>query len=532
MNDNQKALELLDRIFYSWDIVAPGREGEDLRAPGSLETAEQSMLLIKQLDELNITDSDLESAKESYREVLANYFADNDVTENDFKNRPEEKSEDFLPGANKDKRRIEKSKSKSSRPVNLKFPNAGLQIIAFLRSAKLRHALFSLIVLLAFCFFLNHSASLERVSNYEPDMFSLETAGYLQKSPKILSQDEQNASPSIILPEGSHVIPLGRAANNFVHAKTESGYQGFVHISHLRAGRYIVNKKTARFYESPKANAYKIMPQDTLVLLKPEASKAVKSYQEPLKIKHPDGNIYYLRKHEFYYSAAADLPEIDSQFRIMSSLSRISRHIGESSINELQDRYGPASAILPSESGLMVHFMHLTLNSDGYLFAGLSFRADSLGRIMSLEIPPNNRKPSYARFPGFEQVCSLEFGRFFLSSYYEDPLPVVEFFERFRDSGWFVSALFWLLRLAAVGFVFFLLLSLPHFAAYFTVSLIRIFWPNKQVLVPIYTFLSLFLSYFLFLISAAETGAWFWNLLFIGFVYLFWQRRYRRKFGF
>lgn len=35
MNDNQKASELLDRIFYSWDIVAPGSEGEDLRVTGS-----------------------------------------------------------------------------------------------------------------------------------------------------------------------------------------------------------------------------------------------------------------------------------------------------------------------------------------------------------------------------------------------------------------------------------------------------------------------------------------------------------------
>jgi hypothetical protein len=532
MNDNEKALELLDKIFYSWDIVAPGREGEDLRAPGNRQTAEQSLELINELDKLNITDSELNKAKESYREVLENYFSETEKTENDFEEEPDEIPDDFLPGANKDRRRQKGSEPKGRSASDLKFPGINFRISSLFAGTKTRHTVFSVLGLLGFFFFLNYNSDIKRDWNYQPDMFTLERTAFLQKIPKVLSDTEQTENLSIVLPKGSKVIPLGRAANNFVHAKTETGYQGFVYISYLRAGRYVVNKKTARFYDSPDAAAYKIKPQDTLELLHPKILATAGAETGMREVRHPDGNIYYLRKHDFYYPATEVLPKPDSQFRILSSLSRISRHVGTSTVDDLQERYGPASAVLPSDSTLQVYFRQLTLNSDGYLFDGLSFRADSSGRILALEVPLESHKPFYAQFPGFEQVCGLEVGRFFLSSYYDQAASGFDFLDNLHSSVWIVSALIWLLKMAVSLFILFLFLSLPHFAAFLSVSFIGIFWTTEPGLLKIYMFLSPVFAYFLFLISIGETAGWFWNLLFIGAVYLFWQRRYKRKFNF
>lgn len=538
MENNRKVKDLLDRVYDLWESKLPGREGETGRFPGSEAVIRQSLDLLEETEQYYISDTELLRRREDYREILRKAeqkgFEKEDTGLLDGAD--DDLPADYLPGADKAKRRRQEEKNKTTFGdqilglfQNLSFDLSVRGIWDAIRFFVKRTKLGKLIFAAAVIYFFWHYIS-EKTYHIPPfssadSLYITNTEAYMLSRPYWDLPDFDTVQNKLPIAANTRLTPLATAEGDFLWAESPEGIRGFVHVSFLVSADRVENTKDTRLYAQLSDTKYRRMPPREFKMLKTVSNKEHGYITQYVQIQDSAGRIFYAKPNDLDYTALKELPHLNAKFEIHTTLEKFKENLNGADLDILEAHYGPAQSIVPSDSMISAVFRHLKVSSDGYVFKQPTVLLDTNLQVTGLQLPKNNQKPLISSFPLAERVRSRELARRYMADFYKENESEISVLPSWRNKGGYCETGVIILNVVLKWLLVWLFFSLPHFMVFLLLLPLQWLLKNPHWLLHVYTLLLAVAFYILFLIVVLETESIIWPAVFSVFAFGWWRAK-------
>lgn len=477
---DEQAWELLESIYYSWTQISE-EAGVEYRSPNTVSELKSSRKLFRQVKQLKSSDPDI---KKRYKELAAVWSE-----------------------------------------ARKQMPNYSVRFF--------RSLLISIAVLAGFLIFFQIKDFKAEAIDYLPqDWLVAEDTELVYDA--FVGEMGQELKHFRRLRRGTQLKPLARMGRSWIQVETEQGEKGFVYFRKLSGARQAVLNRDAPLYQdySHRQFADSLQKGNPVVVLT-YLKEGNELHGNLAKVRNAALGEGILPYYQLDLPFMEKLPCISETYLFPTTKQNITRLIGNATLSELEERYGPVSSLIAKGKNRMAYFRQVNFIDGDEKQRGLFAVLDQDNKLIDFQMNTVKEVGFMSRLPFSEFLREVEPSRYFGLAYYQSDMQEFAWWANFKDYHWSTKVLGWVIQVAIMLILGLLLFSVPRLLIQPIMVLVgycRILGNGmvRFLNLMIYAAVSyLFLVWMMLLMDQ-----WFAPLLFAVPAFILWAWVYRKQFDY